>query len=144
MSAVSVNHVAEYILSKQHPISAIKLQKLVYYSQAWSLVWDEQPLFEERIEAWAMGPVVPDLYHMHGGKYMVDTVGGNPSLLNKEQKKTVDAVYKVYGSRPAYWLIELSHQEEPWLKARNGLPAGVNSNAEIKLADMAAYYSGLV
>ena len=30
-----------------------KLQKLVYYCQAWSLVWDEEPLFEARIEAWA-------------------------------------------------------------------------------------------
>ncbi|WP_307850044.1 MULTISPECIES: type II toxin-antitoxin system antitoxin SocA domain-containing protein [unclassified Saccharopolyspora] len=42
-------------------MTAMKLQKLVYYSQAWHLVWDERPLFDEPVQAWANGPVVPDL-----------------------------------------------------------------------------------
>ncbi|MDY6802276.1 MAG: DUF4065 domain-containing protein, partial [Cyanobacteriota bacterium] len=56
---VKVMDVAAYILKKLGPLSAMKLHKLLYYSQAWSLVWDEQPLFSERIEAWANGPVIP-------------------------------------------------------------------------------------
>ncbi len=47
--------VAEYILREMGPVTAMKLQKLVYYSQAWSLVWDEEPIFEEEIQAWANG-----------------------------------------------------------------------------------------
>ncbi len=56
---VSVESVAAYILSQHGKLSAMKLQKLVYYCQAWSLVWDEAPLFQEQIQAWANGPVVP-------------------------------------------------------------------------------------
>jgi uncharacterized phage-associated protein len=44
------------------PVTTWKLQKLVYYSQAWSLVWDDEPLFPEEIQAWANGPVCPALY----------------------------------------------------------------------------------
>jgi uncharacterized phage-associated protein len=56
---VSVDDVAAYILEQRGPMSAMKLQKLVYYSQAWSLVWEDRPLFREEIQAWASGPVVP-------------------------------------------------------------------------------------
>jgi uncharacterized phage-associated protein len=63
--------VAEYILQKQGSMTAWKLQKLVYYSQAWALVWDQKPLFPERIEAWANGPVSPDLYQKHRGQFIV-------------------------------------------------------------------------
>jgi hypothetical protein len=52
---VSAHDVAAYILKQTGEITAMKLQKLVYYSQAWSLVWDEEPLFSERVEAWRMG-----------------------------------------------------------------------------------------
>ena len=55
-SKVNVLDIAAYILCKQGAMTAMKLQKLVYYSQAWSLVWDDKPLFRERIEAWANGP----------------------------------------------------------------------------------------
>jgi len=49
----TAHDVAAYILDKCGSMSAMKLQKLVYYSQAWHLVWDDAPLFEERVEAWA-------------------------------------------------------------------------------------------
>ena len=65
----SVHDLAAYILKKQGPMTAMKLQKLVYYCQAWSLVWDDRPMFTARIEAWASGPVVRDLYKEHAGKY---------------------------------------------------------------------------
>ena len=50
---------AAYILEKQGAMTAMMLQKLVYYAQAWSLVWDQRPLFGNKIEAWANGPVCP-------------------------------------------------------------------------------------
>lgn len=56
--------VAKYILSKTGTIPAMKLQKLVYYSQAWALVWDEKPLFTAPIQAWANGPVCPRLCNL--------------------------------------------------------------------------------
>lgn len=69
---VSVLDVASYMLEKQpkkQPLTAWKLQKLVYYGQAWSLVWDEQPLFKERVLAWANGPVIKELYNQHKGQF---------------------------------------------------------------------------
>ena len=66
----TVFDVAAYILGKQGASSTWKLQKLVYYSQAWSLVWDGTPLFEEEIQAWIGGPVCPDLYSKHRGQFM--------------------------------------------------------------------------
>ena len=47
-----VYDVAAYILKQRGPLTAMKLQKLVYYSQAWSIVWDDDAVFSEEIEAW--------------------------------------------------------------------------------------------
>jgi uncharacterized phage-associated protein len=58
MCKVSVFDVAKYILEKQSPMSTIKLQKLVYYSQAWSMVWDGVPIFDEDFQAWLTDPFV--------------------------------------------------------------------------------------
>ena len=48
-------------------MSAMKLQKLCYFSYGYHLAWEERPLFPERFEAWANGPVSPPLYAMHRG-----------------------------------------------------------------------------
>ena len=69
MSAVF--DVAKYILEKRSPMTAMKLEKIIYYSQAWSLVWDSAPLFNEPIEAWMNGPVIPVLFNVHRGKFQV-------------------------------------------------------------------------
>lgn len=63
--------VAEYVLSKLGPMTAMKLQKLVYYAHAWHLVWDGEPMLDARIEAWANGPVVPELHEMHRDRFKV-------------------------------------------------------------------------
>lgn len=143
---VTVFDVAKYILGKTGPITTMKLHKLVYYSQAWSLVWDERPLFGENIEAWANGPVVPDLYQAHRGKYLIspNDIEGNIDHFDTTAIETIDAILKGYGSKSAQWLIELTHQEDPWLKAREGIPAGARSSNTISLSDMADYYSGLL
>lgn len=121
----------------------MKLQKLVYYSQAWALVWDEKPLFKEKIEAWANGPVVPDLYETHKGKFNVSSWQGKISNLSGEQKETIDAVLKVYGEKTSQWLSDLTHQESPWTDARAGLSPGTRSNKQITHAAMAEYYGSL-
>jgi len=139
----TVHDVAAYILTYRGPMTAMKLQKLVYYAQAWSLVWDEKPLFQERIEAWAMGPVSPDLYQQHRGQYMVNSIQGNPDALTATEKETVEAVLNFYGDKASQWLSDLTHQERPWLDAREGIPPGEFCDNEITQAAMAEYYSSL-
>ncbi len=138
--------VAAYILQRQGSMTSMKLQKLVYYCQAWSLVWDEEPLFKDRIQAWANGPVVPRLYEAHKGQYRVsrDSLGcGDPSTLTANQKDTIRKVLEFYGKQTAKWLIDLTHLEAPWKDARGNLRPGISSTAEITHEAMAEYYSGL-
>ena len=141
----TVHDIAAYILRKKGEMTAMKLQKLVYYSQAWSLVWDEEPLFRERIEAWANGPVVPALYRLHKGLFkVVDWPKGDPDKLMPHQRETVDAVLDYYGGKSSQWLSSLTHQERPWIDARKGLRPDDPGTREISLAAMAEYYGSLV
>lgn len=139
----TVQDVAAYILAKKGELPAMKLQKLLYYAQAWSLVWDEAPLFPETVEAWANGPVIPDLYKHHKGQFIVSEMAGNPENITPIQKETIDKILEFYGDRTSQWLSDLTHQEEPWISARKGLAATQRGNQEITLAAMAEYYSSL-
>lgn len=139
----SVHDVAAYILRRCGPMTTMKLQKLVYYAQVWSLVWDEEPLFAERIEAWTNGPVVPELYARHRGCFKVDTWPGDPDALTGEQRETVDAVCDDYGKMSSQWLSDLTHIEAPWRDAREGLDDTARGNREITHATLAEYYGSL-
>ena len=146
MSKSNVLDAAQYILDNRSVMTTWKLQKLVYYSQAWSLVWDEVPLFHEPIEAWANGPVVPDLYSKHRGRYRVTKVaGGKPARLSAEQRETIDAVLEAYGEMQPWQLSEMTHREPPWqqARARAGLTEGERGNAVITHPSMARYYGEL-
>ena len=140
----TVYDVAAYIFSKKKPLTAVKLQKLVYYTQAWSLVWDEQPLFPERIEAWVNGPVVPKLYELHQGQFQLESLAeGNRDRLTETQRETIDEVLNFYGDKSSKWLSKLTHMETPWIEARLGLAPGERGDREILLATMAEYYESL-
>ena len=145
MDLVSVFDVAQYILDERGRMTTWKLQKLVYYSQAWSLVWDEEPLFRDRIEAWANGPVSPRLYDRHRGSFTVGRIRGNPARLDQDQRETIEAVLQRYGGKSSQWLSNLTHREYPWRQARrrSGLAPGERGNAQILLTDMAEYYGSL-
>lgn len=141
----TVFDLADYILAHQGPMSAMKLQKLVYYSQAWSLVWDDGELFPDEIEAWANGPVVRQLYDRHRGLFRLDPgfFDGDPSALTQEQQETVDVVLAFYGDKDAQWLSDLTHIEAPWRDARSNLPEGARSARTITKAALAEYYGSL-
>lgn len=141
----NVLDVANYILSRLGPMSAMKLQKLVYYAQAWSLVWDERPLFGDRIEAWANGPVSPRLYANHRGHFEVTegTIAGDPRALDATARETIDNVIAFYGEKSAQWLSDLTHNERPWVDARAGLAPGQRGEREITPAAMAEFYASL-
>jgi uncharacterized phage-associated protein len=142
---VSVLDVAAFILQERGSMTAWKLQKLVYYCQAWSLVWDEQPLFPEKIEAWANGPVVRELFQLHRGQFIVSSLPhGELEKLGETQKETIRAILDYYGDKPSQWLSDLTHMEEPWRKARVGLLDEERGDREITHDSMAEYYSSLL
>ncbi|WFU81205.1 DUF4065 domain-containing protein [Bradyrhizobium sp. CIAT3101] len=135
----NVYDVAAYILEQRGPLTAMKLQKLVYYSQAWSIVWDDDALFQEEIEAWKNGPVVKELWEAHRGRFRVETIAqGNSGALNSDQKDTIDKVLDFYGNESAQWLSDLTHLEDPW---KNASARGPNST--ITKEALAEYYSSI-
>ena len=126
-------------------MSAMKLQKLCYYCQAWSLVWDDEPLFHENIEAWINGPVIPALYQKHKGIFKLDKnfFGDNHSTLTETQKETINTVCETYAKLNAQQLSDLTHNEAPYQIARKNLLPTERGHKIISLADMSEYYSSL-
>lgn len=63
--------VAEYILDAHGPMTTMRLHKLLYYSQAHHLVTRGEPLFDLDFQAWAPGPVIPELFELHRGRFLI-------------------------------------------------------------------------
>lgn len=141
----NAHDVAAYILRQHGSMTTMKLQKLIYYAQAWSLVRRDAALFTDEIQAWAAGPVVRSLFESHRGMYTADaaTFGGVPTRLTDEEKRTIDKVIKHYGGFSAVQLSDLTHSERPWKEAREGLPPTERGDRVIPLESMFDYYSSL-
>jgi uncharacterized phage-associated protein len=140
---VDAKDVAAYIVRRVGTVSAMKLQKLVYYSQAWALAWTDRPLFHNRIEAWANGPVVRDLYATHRGEFEISSVPGDEAALDEQARAVVDSVLEAYGRQSPQTLSDQTHSEAPWLEARRGAPPGARCENEISQRAMRAYYRSL-
>lgn len=124
----------------------MKLEKLVYYCQAWSLVWDDRSLFAEDFEAWANGPVCPELFKKHQGYYFLeaDFFGElNKDIFSAEQIETMDSIIRDFGDKEPQWLSDATHSEAPWLEQRKGLKDGAPSHRIISKESMKRFYSGL-
>lgn len=141
---VTIKDVAAYVLQKTGRITTMKLQKLVYYSQAWHVTWTDKKLFNEQFQAWANGPVAPALFDAHRGQYMISGMPeGDPTALNSSQRATVDAIVRDYGSLSGAALSALTHSEPPWLDARGHLPSAASSSTPITTKAMKRYYGSL-
>lgn len=144
---VSVFDVGKYILEKQGSMSTWKLQKLCYYAQAWHYTWTEKRLIEEDFQAWRNGPVCPELFYAHKGRFMIsadELPKGNSDNLDADEKDSVDVVWKDYGNREPYDLRAQTHFEDPWKNARGNLPDDANCEEVITLESMGAYYGNLI
>lgn len=121
----TASDVAKHLIasfSGKNAISNLKLQKLLYYSQAWHLVFYDKALFDDKIEAWVHGPVVRSVF----GEYKIHrwnpipNPGKKPDF-PKEIQEHLSEVIRVYGKFDAVSLERLTHQEDPWRDARKGL-----------------------
>lgn len=141
--------VARYILrffqQAGDPISNLKLQKLLYYSQGWHLAVRGTPLFSDRLEAWVHGPVQPGVYGTYKhNRWSAITEDVAEVTLTSEEKPFVDEVLTVYGADSGYELELRTHNEPPWLQARGGIPNDQESNAVISQPAMTEYFRTLM
>lgn len=142
MSVADVHDVAAAILARTGSITTMKLQKLVYYSQAWQLVFHQNPLFEDRIEAWAEGPVTRALHDAHRGRYSVGSwPQGSSNNLTLQETQTIDWVVDKYSGFSAEALSRMSHMDSPWRVTRGILADGDRSNDEIPREQIKSFYS---
>jgi uncharacterized phage-associated protein len=102
-------------------LSNLKLQKLVYYAQGFSLAILGKPLFPEEIQAWQHGPVVAELYRSlkkHGAEPVPPPENGiDRDEYPEEVRGLLDEVYAVYGQFSASKLRNMTHEELPWKEA---------------------------
>jgi uncharacterized phage-associated protein len=125
-------------------ISNLKLQKLVYYAQAWHIALHNNPLFEEDFEAWVHGPVIPSLYQKYksfGWQPISEDVA---PMLPKDVLQFLDEVAEEYFACDAYELEQMTHAEDPWNWARGDLAPDEPSNEVIKKEWMKEYYGARV
>ena len=152
MAYTRASRLASYIIFKAGDrgirVSNLKLQKLLYYCQAWHLAITGYPLFQERIEAWVHGPVVPLVFGSFKNYRWGDIpVPASASIESgSEELPIVDHVSEVldvYGSMSGPALERLTHREAPWLDSRAGIPTHEPSNEIISNDSMRLYYSSL-
>jgi len=145
---LTANQVADYLLwfGAEHgdPLSNLKLQKLVYYAQAWHLALFKKPLFSERLEAWVHGPVEPKLYRRFKayGFGLVPPPNKKPALPARIENHLKE-VFSVYGRYSAWDLERMTHAETPWVKARGGIAEDEPCTVPISHSEMQRFYQAM-
>ena len=125
-------------------LDKLKLQKLLYYAQAWNLVFNGKTLFSNNIEAWVHGPAIADIYQTYKN---FDFVHPSVRLSNDdfksfsvEERKILDDIWDVYGKYDGSYLESLTHSELPWQEARSGMSSVEPSQNIISTQRMKEYY----
>ena len=159
MNSWDLGHiVTNYINQKGDTVSHKKLQKLLYYVEAWHLVNFKEPLLEEDFQAWVHGPVIPELYQKlkEFGFNNLEVVNDEHETVDKEiaaiikrnnlNSDKIEFIYSVldsYGSLTSFDLELLSHSEMPWIKARGNCTPHDRCTNIISKESMFEFYSQL-
>ena len=143
--------ISDWILSKidteaGDTISPLKLQKLLYYCQAWHLTIFDERLIDENVEAWAHGPVFSSQYTRfayipRNEQIKPKTINLSIPQFNDKSKELLEEVLRTYGEHSASYLENLTHSETPWRTARGGLQPYERSNNVIEDKVMIDFYS---
>ena len=122
-----------------NPITAMKLQKLIYYAHGWCLGLWEKPLVAQQVEAWTWGPVFSDVYHAvkHNGTKQItqlirDEYGHVPAIPENDPRiPLLKQIWKIYSPFTAIQLSNMTHEKDsPWDKTRNKNPGRRGTDIE--------------
>jgi uncharacterized phage-associated protein len=149
-SALKVAKVILHVAAERNiSITNLKLQKLLYYSQAWHLAILKKPLFHERIEAWVHGPVVPVVFGIYKASRWNPLSDPGETIIEEGDpawpiRNHISEVMDAYASLTGPQLEALTHEENPWKSARNGIAQDAPSTAVISHASMMEFYSSRI
>lgn len=129
------------INSEEDSITNLQLNKLLYFAQGHYLARTGKPLFEETIEAWKYGPVVPSIYAAYKGcgKMPIMTVDEDydPSVFSEDELELLTDVAREYGKYSPSALVSMTHKPgAPWSKVY--VPS---ANVSITPSEMLDYFS---
>lgn len=147
-------HVINYSNIKDYGISNLKLQKVLYFIQAYFLISVQEKCFEEKIEAWDFGPVVTEAYREYKQfgsgdiptvTYIIDFDKENiwnskvreysDDIILKTDKKLIEAVVDKFSDYSATDLVTITHNQAPW---KNAYQKGKNN--EITIDSIKEYF----
>ena len=119
------NLVADYLLSecreRGEVLTNLKLQKLLYYADAWYLALRGRPLFRERFQAWVHGPVLYSEYRRFKDyQWRPISEEIERPALSPSVEQHLDEIIDLFGSETAVALELMTHRERPWIEAREG------------------------
>lgn len=141
--------VAQYLVklagADEEYLTHLRLQKLLYYCQGWSLALRGRELFPDRIEAWVHGPVVRKVWS-HFQKYdwkLIPPDEVDTASLPKQDAELVGQVWEAYNGFSAARLRDMTHQEDPWKEARGKLSPNARSSAIITQTSMRKHFRRL-
>lgn len=120
-----VMDVAEYVLDYcenelKKPITNLQLQKTLYYVQGMYVAKYDKPLFDNNIEAWPYGPVVPEAYYSYSNFLSKPIVGVKPlteNLFTEEEKNFINGIVNKMIEIKPWELVDKTHEELPWKKS---------------------------
>ena len=150
----TIDDACDYIISKTaeegHGLSLLKLQKLLYYCQAWHLAFGRGPLFPGKFQAWVHGPVNRMIYdRFRSSKHLYSPVSRadiqedfSYERMKAEERAHIDAVLEVYARFTGDQLEAMTHQEEPWIAARGPISLHERCENDIDEALMQRFYGG--
>ena len=125
-----------------------KEAKLCYYSQAWSLALKDSKLIDGNFEAWVHGPVNRPLWNRlkNYGYSLIDekALAGVANNIDEQTALFLEMVWATYKDFNGFQLESLTHQEAPWISAREGLSSCEPSDRIIDNRLMKSYYRNLV
>lgn len=146
--------VARYFINKSNntvnedkveSITNLKLQKLLYYAQGFHLALNNgASLFPEEIQAWVHGPVVPIIYHNYKSysyNNIDETYPSNDIDLTNEEILLLEDIWSIFKEFSGKELERLTHNETPWINARDGLSEFTYSTQSISLEILRNYIS---
>jgi len=133
---------------KETGLGKLKLQKLLYYVQAWNLALNGEALFEDNFEAWIHGPAIAKVYH-HFKEYdfedsNIQLEENNFDTFTKTEKELLDEIWRVYGKYDGSYLETLTHNELPWQQARGVMRTTEPSQNIISSEVMREYYAAKI